>query len=81
MFSKPVASLSSKLNRTGERLTLSLPRVIKFKFPLQPHQKHFITQYEKLGFSWLTEMKDDYATNFRYLTHTLLLKRLGECSF
>ena len=26
--------------RTSTSLTLSLPRVIKFKFPLQPHQKH-----------------------------------------
>ena len=25
-------------------LTLSLPRVINFKFPLQPHQKYYITQ-------------------------------------
>ena len=31
--------------------TLSLPRVINFKFPLQPHQKYDITQYEELGFS------------------------------
>ena len=26
-------------------------RVIKFKFPPHPHQKHYITQYEELGFS------------------------------
>ena len=32
-------------------LTLSLPRVISFKFPLRPHQKYYITQYEELGFS------------------------------
>ena len=32
-------------------LTLSLPRVIKFKFPLQAHQSYYITQYEELGFS------------------------------
>ena len=31
-------------------LTLSLSRVINFKFPPQPHQKYNITQYEKLGF-------------------------------
>ena len=31
-------------------LTLSLPRVINFKFPLQPHQEYYITQYEELGF-------------------------------
>ena len=28
-----------------------LLRVINFKFPLQPHQKHHITLYEELGFS------------------------------
>ena len=32
-------------------LTLSLPRVITFKFLLQPHQKYHITQYGELGFS------------------------------
>ena len=32
-------------------LTLSLLRVINVKFPLQPHQKYNITQYEELGFS------------------------------
>ena len=32
-------------------LTLSLPRVINFKFPLQPHQKYYTRQYEELGFS------------------------------
>ena len=33
-------------------LTLSLPRVINFKFPLQPHQKYCTTQYEERGFSY-----------------------------
>ena len=32
-------------------LTLSLPRVINFQFPLQPHQKYYTTQYGELGFS------------------------------
>ena len=32
-------------------LTLSLPRVIKFKFLLHSHQQYYITQYEELGFS------------------------------
>ena len=36
------------------RLTLSLPRVINFTFLLQPYQKYHITQYGKLGFSYLT---------------------------
>ena len=34
-----------------ELLTLSLPRVISFKFPLQPHQKYYTTQYEEIGVS------------------------------
>ena len=34
-----------------EALTLSPPRVINSKFPLQPHQKYDITQYEELYFS------------------------------
>ena len=29
----------------------SLPRVLSFKFPLQPHQNNCISQYEELGFS------------------------------
>ena len=33
------------------RTTLSHPRVINIKYPLQPHQKFNITQYEELGFS------------------------------
>ena len=32
-------------------LTLSLPRVINFKFLLQPHQQYYITQYGERGFS------------------------------
>ena len=36
----------------GEKgLTLSLPRVINLKFPLQPHQKYYITQYGEFDFS------------------------------
>ena len=31
-------------------LTLSLPRVINFKCPLQPNQECYITQYEERGF-------------------------------
>ena len=40
-------------------LILSLPnfKVINVKFPLQPHQKDNITQYEELGFSSLTQMQ------------------------
>ena len=32
-------------------LTLSLSRAINVKFPLQPHQKYYITQYGERGFS------------------------------
>ena len=31
-------------------LTLSLPRVINVKFPLQPHRKYYMTQCEELDF-------------------------------
>ena len=37
--------------------------IIIFKFPLQPHQKYYITQYEERDFSLLTQMKDYYVTN------------------
>ena len=52
-------------------LTLSLLRVINVKIPLQPHKKYDITQYGELDFSWLTQMKSDYTTNSRYITHTI----------
>ena len=29
----------------------AFPRVINLQFPLNPHQKYYITQYEELGFS------------------------------
>ena len=38
-------------------LTLPLPRVIKFKFALQPHQKYNITRYGELGFHSLLRWK------------------------
>ena len=50
------------------------PRVMNLKFPLQPHQKYYITQYGELGFSSLTQMKDDYTTN---LTYTYLFEKVG----
>ena len=53
---------------TNMSLTLSLPRVIIFKLPLQPHQNYNVTRYEELGFSQLTQMKDDYYYHFS-LTH------------
>ena len=57
----------SPLTGTVHKLTRSLPGVIHFKFPLQPHQESYITLYGELGFSWLNYMKDDYATKFSLL--------------
>ena len=62
-------------------LTLSLPRVINFKFLLQPHHKSYTTQYEELGFSSLTQMKDDYTINSHYLTYTFSLQEVGRMYF
>ena len=59
-------------------LTRSLLRVINFNFPVQPHQKYYITQYEELGFSWLTQMQDDYTINSPNLSHTYLLRGWAE---
>ena len=54
--------------------TLSFPRVINFKLPLQPHQKYYITQYGELAFSSRTQMKDDHTT-------TVFFESLGERTF
>ena len=51
-------------------LALSHP-MITLKFLLQPHGKYYITQYEEVGFSCFTWMKDDYTSNTRW----------GECPF
>ena len=54
-----------------ERVKSFTPKsAYNFKFPLQPHQKYSITQYEELDFSQLTQMKDDYTTNSCFLTYT-----------
>ena len=74
-------SVSSRVSMFPGFLTLSLPRAIKFKFLLQPHQKYCLTQYEELGCSSFTQMKDDYNANSHYLTHTFLFKMLRECTF
>ena len=55
----------------------SLSKVINVRFPLQPHQRYYITQYGELGFWSLTKVKDDYTTNVHYLTYTFLLKKVG----
>ena len=66
---------------TWNNSNLSLPKVINVKFPLQPHQKYHITQYEELGFSMLNQMEDDQTTNSHYLTHAFLLKDWENCRF
>ena len=64
-------SVPAEINHNVLSLTLSLLRVIDVKIPLQPHQKYNITQYGELDFSQLTQMKSDYTTNSRYITHTI----------
>ena len=63
--------------------TLPLPRVINFKFPLQPPQNyitsHGIRTLLLIAYSdekWLYSTTDSL-----YLTHTFLLKSLGGCTF
>ena len=55
LFRPVLWAMASQCNHKQEytscALTLSLPRVINFKFPLHPHQKYYITQYEEPGFS------------------------------
>ena len=55
--------------------------MINFKIRLQPHQQYNLTQYEELGFSQLTQLKDDCTINSHHLTCTFLFKRFGECTF
>ena len=60
---------------------LRVLRVIIVKFPPQPHQKHYITQYKERGFHSLLRWKmiilQIPATS---LIH-FLFNRLGECTF
>ena len=68
--------------QTAEHFNPFTPKSDQFQiFPLQPHQKYYTTQYEELGFSSLTQMKDDDTTNSHYPTHTFLFRKLGECTF
>ena len=53
--------------------------MINVKFPLQSHQKYYITQYEELGFSLLTQMKSEHTAKFS-LPHLIRLS-VGECTF
>ena len=56
--------------------TLSLPRVINFKFPLQPHKKYNITQCQEL-----TQMKRWSYHQFPLPHLYIFFKRLWECTF
>ena len=58
-------------------LTVSLSRVTNFMFSLLTRKSHSM---KNLDFSLLTQMKDDYTTNFHYLTYTFPVKRLRECT-
>ena len=63
-------------------LTLYIPRVIKFKFPLQPHQKYYITlQYEELAFHSLLRRKMIVLPILTTSPNTFLFKRLREYTF
>ena len=62
-------------------LTLSLPRVINVKFPLQPHQKYYIAQYEDFAFhSLLRRQMIVLPIPTAQLIH-FFYRRLGECTF
>ena len=62
-------------------LTLSLLRVINFKFPLQPQQKYYITQYGELGFYSLLRWKMIILPILPTSIIHFLSNRLGECTF
>ena len=39
------------------------------------------TVYKELGFSWRTQMEDDYTTNSHYITYTFLFRKVGRMYF
>ena len=47
-------------------------------FLLQPHQKFTLHSIKEFVFRSFTQMKDDYTTNFHYLTYTFPFERLGD---
>ena len=61
-----VQTQTSKLITFSCTRTLSLPRVINFKFLPQPRQKYYITQYEELDFHSLLRWKTIMSTNCHY---------------
>ena len=40
-----------------------------------------MTQYEEIGFSQLSQMKDDYTTNSQYITYTFSFRKVGRMYF
>ena len=54
---------------------------INFKFLLWLHQKYYITQYEELGFSYLTQMTDDRTTNSHHHTCKFSPQNVGRMYF
>ena len=61
-------------------ITLSPPRMINYRFPLQPQQKYYITQYEELGFSYSDQTRL-YTIDFLYPTCTFLFLNVGRMYF
>ena len=62
-------------------LILSLPRVINFKFHLQPHQKYASHSMKNLPFHSLLRLKMIVLPNYQSITHALPYKSLGERSY
>ena len=58
---------------TNEQCLCFSPNSDQFQISLSASQG-YVTQYEELGFSSLTQTNDDYATNSHYLTYTFRLK-------
>ena len=56
-------------------------RVINFKFPLQPHPKYYITQYEELAFHSLLRWKMIFQLILDTAIIHFLFKLVGECTF
>ena len=64
-------------NRVTDPFTFTFsPKSDQFEISptASPEILQYITQYEELAFHKLIQMKDDYATNSHYLTHSFPLK-------
>ena len=62
-------------------LTLSLPRVINFKFPQPPKRNITSHSMENMAFYSFTQMKDNYTTPPILTSYLIHFSRLGECTF